>query len=45
MPFKSGKQRRFMFANLPSIAKRWAKEEKKTETIVKKGKKGKKKKS
>lgn len=25
MPFKSERQRRFMFANLPKIAKRWAK--------------------
>jgi hypothetical protein len=25
MPFKSGKQRRFMFANHPRIASRWAK--------------------
>lgn len=25
MPFKSKKQRRFMFANHPKIAKRWAK--------------------
>lgn len=28
MPFKSEKQRRYMFANEPEIAKRWAKEEK-----------------
>lgn len=28
MPFKSGKQRRFMFAKHPKIAKRWAKEAK-----------------
>lgn len=26
MPFKSGKQRRFMFANHPRIARRWANE-------------------
>jgi len=25
MPFKSAKQRRFMFAKKPAIAKRWAK--------------------
>ena len=25
MPFKSAKQRKFMFANHPAIAKRWAK--------------------
>lgn len=25
MPFKSSKQRRFMFKNKPKIAKRWAK--------------------
>ncbi len=25
MPFKSAKQRRFMFARHPKIAKRWAK--------------------
>lgn len=25
MPFRSGKQRRFMFAKHPKIAKRWAK--------------------
>ena len=25
MPFKSDKQKRFMFENLPKIAKRWAK--------------------
>lgn len=28
MPFKSDKQRRFMFANHPTIARRWANEEK-----------------
>lgn len=28
MPFKSAKQRRFMFWKHPKIAKRWAKEEK-----------------
>lgn len=36
MPFKSNKQRRFMFANHPRIAKRWAK---KYGTKPKKGKK------
>lgn len=25
MPFRSAKQRRFMFANHPKVAKRWAK--------------------
>ena len=25
MPFKSERQRKFMFANLPRIARRWAK--------------------
>lgn len=29
MPFKSDKQRRFMYANHPEIAKRWSEEEKK----------------
>jgi len=29
MPFKSDKQRRYMFAREPEIAKRWAEEEKK----------------
>lgn len=28
MPFKSAKQRKFMYANHPEIAERWAKEEK-----------------
>lgn len=28
MPFKSDKQRRFMYAEHPEIAKRWSKEEK-----------------
>jgi hypothetical protein len=28
MPFKSAKQRRFMYANHPKIAKRWSVEEK-----------------
>lgn len=28
MPFKSGKQRRYMFANEPAIARRWADESK-----------------
>lgn len=28
-PFKSDKQRRYMYAKLPKIAKRWSKEEKK----------------
>jgi hypothetical protein len=27
-PFKSDKQRRYMYAKLPKIAKRWSKEEK-----------------
>lgn len=36
MPFRSGKQRRFMFAKHPKIAKRWAK---KYGTKPKKGKK------
>lgn len=26
MPFRSAKQRRFMYANHPKIAKKWAKE-------------------
>lgn len=25
MPFRSAKQRRWMFANIPKIAKKWAK--------------------
>lgn len=29
MPFKSEKQRRWMFANKPKMAKRWAKHSKK----------------
>lgn len=29
MPFKSDKQRRYMWANKPEIAKRWSEEEKK----------------
>ena len=28
MPFKSDKQRKFLFANKPKMAKKWAKEEK-----------------
>ena len=36
MPFKSAKQRRFMFARHPKIAKRWAK---KYGTKIKRGKK------
>lgn len=28
MPFKSDKQRRWMYANKPAMAKRWSKEEK-----------------
>jgi len=35
MPFKSAKQRRYMFAKLPKIAKRWAK---KYGTKVRRGK-------
>lgn len=30
MPFKSAKQRRWMFANKPVMAKRWAKHSKKS---------------
>ena len=37
MPFKSEKQRRFMWAKHPEIAKRWAKEEKKSEKKYKDG--------
>jgi hypothetical protein len=32
MPFKSPKQRKFMYANHPDIAKRWSAEEKKHKT-------------
>lgn len=38
MPFKSGKQRAFLFIHHPKIAARWAKEAKKKEK-KKKGKK------
>jgi hypothetical protein len=38
MPFKSGKQRRWMFANKPKMAKRWARH---TKSVG--GRKGKKK--
>lgn len=39
MPFKSVKQRKFMFAKHPKIAKRWAKT---YGTGIRRGKKGKK---
>ncbi len=29
MPFKSDKQRRYMYSQLPEIAKRWSEEERK----------------
>jgi len=37
MPFKSKKQMRYLFANKPALAKKWAK---KYGTKIKKGKKG-----
>lgn len=37
MPFKSAKQKKFMWANLPALAKRWTK--KYGAKITKKGKK------
>jgi hypothetical protein len=39
MPFKSEKQRKWMHANEPAMAKRWEKEEKKSASPSKKGKK------
>jgi hypothetical protein len=39
MPFKSAKQRKWMFANKPAMAKKWAKETPKKSS----GKKGRKK--
>lgn len=39
MPFKSEKQRRFMWANHPRIAQRWANEAKKKRKTRKKRKK------
>jgi hypothetical protein len=35
MPFKSEKQKKFLFANKPEIAKKWAKKYKKGGTVVK----------
>lgn len=36
MPFKSQAQRKWMFANKPAMAKRWAKETPKTKSLPKK---------
>lgn len=38
MPFKSAKQRRYLFRNKPQMAKRWANEEKRQKS--KAGRKG-----
>jgi hypothetical protein len=35
MPFKSAKQKKFLFANKPKIAKRWADKYNKGGTVVK----------
>lgn len=40
MPFKSEKQRRWMHANKPAMAKRWEKETKKKRRRKRRGKKG-----
>jgi len=42
MPFKSQKQRKFMFARMPKIAKRWAKETRNIKSLPKKVKRKKK---
>lgn len=39
MPFKSAKQRRFMYATVPKVAKRWTAEAKAKKAGGKKGKK------
>ena len=39
MPFKSQKQRRWMWANEPEMARRWEQEEKRRRTRSKKSKK------
>jgi hypothetical protein len=41
MPFKSQAQRKWMFANKPEMAKRWAKETPKGKALPKKVKKNK----
>ena len=40
MPFKSEKQKKFLFANKPKLAKRWSKEYKEGEEVKKKPKMG-----
>ena len=40
MPFKSEKQKKFLFANKPKLAKRWSKEYKKGAEVKKKPKMG-----
>jgi len=42
MPFKSEKQRRYMHAKHPKIAKRWEKKESHAERIIRNRKNGKK---